>query len=208
VRKTALPGRRRQCSEKRVGRVTEQEWLTGDSPWRVAGFLRQLGTDRRVVCRLAGKAMLRKVQLFVCGCCRLHWRHLADDRSRKAVEVAERHADGQAKKRELRQAQSDAEAVGRGMGTGATAVQRLAAQAAKVAGEQAWNAAASAVALAPRSLVQCVFGNPFRPPVVDPALRTRDVVALAESAYEERLLPGGRLDKARLAVLADALLCG
>jgi hypothetical protein len=37
------------------------------------------------------------------------------------------------------------------------------------------------------------------------ALRTPLVVSLAESAYQERLLPSGRLDRQRLAVLADAL---
>ena len=50
-----------------------------------------------------------------------------------------------------------------------------------------------------------VFGNPFRPPVFDPAWRTPTVTALAAAAYEERELPAGTLDTQRLAVLADAL---
>jgi hypothetical protein len=54
-------------------------------------------------------------------------------------------------------------------------------------------------------LLRCLFGNPFRPVVLDPAWRTPDVVALARAAYDERLLPHGDLDPARLAVLADAL---
>jgi hypothetical protein len=50
-----------------------------------------------------------------------------------------------------------------------------------------------------------IFGHPFRP--VPPALSwlTSDVVALAHAVYQERELPSGTLDPARLAVLADAL---
>jgi hypothetical protein len=58
-------------------------------------------------------------------------------------------------------------------------------------------------------LIRDVFGNPFRPPAsVNPAWlawNTGTVRRLAEAAYEERVLPAGTLDNARLAVLADAL---
>ena len=40
---------------------------------------------------------------------------------------------------------------------------------------------------------------------VPAACLTPAVVALAEAAYEERLLPSGELDTQRLAILADAL---
>jgi hypothetical protein len=50
-----------------------------------------------------------------------------------------------------------------------------------------------------------IFGNPFRPTTCDPAWRTPDAVALARAAYDERQLPAGTLDTARLVVLADAL---
>jgi hypothetical protein len=54
-----------------------------------------------------------------------------------------------------------------------------------------------------------IFGNPFRPlPSVSPAWLSWNngtVRRLAEAAYNERQLPGGTLDVARLAVLADAL---
>jgi hypothetical protein len=54
-------------------------------------------------------------------------------------------------------------------------------------------------------LIREVVGNPFRPVALDLALRTAIVVSLATAAYEQRPLPGGGLDPARLCVLADAL---
>jgi hypothetical protein len=54
-------------------------------------------------------------------------------------------------------------------------------------------------------LLRDVFGNPYRAAAIGPALRTPLVASLAQAAYEERLLPSGELDAARLAVLADAL---
>jgi hypothetical protein len=55
------------------------------------------------------------------------------------------------------------------------------------------------------ALLRDIAGNPFRPVAVSPAWQTPQVVALAQTAYEERALPSGELDPARLAVLADAL---
>jgi hypothetical protein len=54
-------------------------------------------------------------------------------------------------------------------------------------------------------LVLDVFGNPFHLAVINPAWLTPTVNSLAAAAYEERILPSGELDTARLAVLADAL---
>jgi hypothetical protein len=50
-----------------------------------------------------------------------------------------------------------------------------------------------------------IFGNPFRPVVLDPRWLTPTVISVAQAAYEERLQPTGHLDAPRLAVLADAL---
>jgi hypothetical protein len=47
----------------------------------------------------------------------------------------------------------------------------------------------------------------FRPVITSPFLAWNDGIVrqLAQAAYDERLLPSGHLDTARLAVLADAL---
>jgi hypothetical protein len=58
-------------------------------------------------------------------------------------------------------------------------------------------------------LLRCIFGNPFGPaPDLDSAWLAWQgaiVAQLAQAAYEERRLPEGTLDPARLALVADAL---
>jgi hypothetical protein len=55
------------------------------------------------------------------------------------------------------------------------------------------------------AILRCIFANPFQPAAVDPARQTPAVGSLAQAAYDERILPSGELESARLAVLADAL---
>jgi hypothetical protein len=54
-------------------------------------------------------------------------------------------------------------------------------------------------------LLRDIVGNPFRQFTVTRFWLTPTVANLATAAYDERELPSGRLDPARLAVLADAL---
>jgi hypothetical protein len=58
------------------------------------------------------------------------------------------------------------------------------------------------------TLLRDIFGNPSHPVSVDPAWLTwKDgtIPKMAQVIYEDRDLPSGHLDNARLAVLADAL---
>jgi hypothetical protein len=83
------------------------------------------------------------------------------------------------------------------------------ADAATVANTLAYLAGHAAECAAQAALLRCLFGNPLRPlPRVDAnVLGWRDgtVARLAQAAYEERSLPLGHLDAARLTILADAL---
>ena len=185
--------------------MTEQEWLACETFWPLVDDLRKLATDRRLVSPLSGGAMLRKVQLFACAACRLGWDDLDDPRWRQAVEVAERHADGLAKKAELQKARQGAEAANRECVWADKPARSLAVDATKVAGEWAWNVLHRAVWAASLPLFRCVFGNPFRPATLAPEWLTATVESLGRAAYEERLLPSGEIDPQRLAVLSDAL---
>jgi hypothetical protein len=56
---------------------------------------------------LRDRADERKLRLFMVGCCRRTWHLIPDERCRKAVDVAERFADGQVGDQELTQAHSE-----------------------------------------------------------------------------------------------------
>src|SRR5262245_50164409 len=86
--------------------MTEQEWLTCLEPERMLTFLHE-----RKVISIHGEFGERKLRLFAAACCRRVWPLLRDERSRRAVEVAERHADGLADDRELEAAGAGARAA-------------------------------------------------------------------------------------------------
>jgi hypothetical protein len=84
-----------------------------------------------------------------------------------------------------------------------------AAAAADHAAEVAERTARATESAAQANLLRDIVGDPFRPlPPIEPSLLTWNsnlVRTLAQAAYDNRLLPSGELDPARLAVLADAL---
>jgi hypothetical protein len=90
--------------------VTEQEWDRCTDPVRMLGFL---GARKRPwlawLRPRRARPGDRKLQLFVAGCCRRVWPLFGDDRSRRAVEVVERHADALAGAAELRAARKGAQ---------------------------------------------------------------------------------------------------
>jgi hypothetical protein len=166
------------------------------------------------------KAGRRKLRLFACGCCRLIWDRLTDDRLRRAVEVAERLAEGQAGKEELGAALTGARPLTMGglLPEHSGALERTAAAMAAYAAhgrpfEAAFGMTALPIPLAGyragkrdgeaalRDLLRCVFGNPFRPVPLAPAWAAgndRAAVRLAQAIYDERAFE-------RLPILADAL---
>jgi hypothetical protein len=64
--------------------MTESEWLACTDPKDMLAFLHD------------GKATDRKWWLYACACCRRAWHLLRDARGRRAVDVAESYAEGQA----------------------------------------------------------------------------------------------------------------
>jgi hypothetical protein len=75
--------------------VTEPEWVAC--------------TDPRVMLEyLSGEVSDRKLRLFAVACCRRIWHLVSDERSRRAVDAAERYADGLAPLDELAAAQREA----------------------------------------------------------------------------------------------------
>ena len=174
--------------------MTEAEWLACADPQKMLAFLR-------------GKASERKLRLFAVACCRRSWPLLTDARSRKAVEVAERYADGIVNERGLRFAFSCAADAFAYAASAHTADAQAAAGAANAAHPEAGYYARY---VTPRKEhpgpLRDLFGPlPFRPVTVSPGWQTPQVVAQAQAAYDERELPAGTLDPTRLAVLADAL---
>jgi hypothetical protein len=152
--------------------MTEQEWLTSTDPVVMLDALQAPVLSGQVGLTVPGKVgelayypSDRQLRLFACGCCRLAWEQLADPRSRQAVEVAERYADGEAKHYEV-------EALTGSIPGDLVAVSTMARflhpgdadhNALGVVGVAEMHNKAVLPTYA--ALLRCVFGNPFRPRV-------------------------------------------
>ena len=184
--------------------MTEAEWLTATDPGRMLSFL-------------CGQASERKHRLFACACCRQVWDDLPDSRSRAAVEVAERYADGLVSDTSLDTAfQAAADVQGHlyyGLAAATTVVLQavhascLTMRRLKYSLEYdhslfqrllMWNRIRERIAGSHVTILNCVFGNPFRPVAFDQRWRSETAVALASAIYADRAFD-------RLPILADAL---
>jgi hypothetical protein len=193
--------------------MTEPEWLTGTDPEAMLEFLPEDSSPR-------------KLRLFAVACCwdRNHplWEGPA---SRRAAELAERFADGQATGEELAEAHAAVHEQVRFQLEGGepvwdptywltvpdphlhTDARTCAFYSANRAARMSFdgmdydtisaelNAAEKVVQC---DLIACIFGNPFRPVTFSDSWRTETAVALATGIYAERAFD-------RLPILADAL---
>jgi hypothetical protein len=180
--------------------LTEAEWLRDANPMHRLAKLR-------------GHLRSRQFRLFACACCRRVWDQL-DGPSRRAVEVAERFADGRATAKELAEARpplvplmpSWREAAHLACAPTAQIIHcaRLAAGCvanAELLGHADWRDRVAFSYRAINGLLRDIAGNPFRRPALSPAwLHAQDgaAVKLAEAIYEGRAFD-------RLPILGDAL---
>ena len=154
----------------------------------------------------------RKLRLFACSCCRRLWHILPDDRSRCAVEYAERYADGKGSRANLstlaeaawEAREESAGAVEHSSGAALlvleTDIKFYIAELANLAVEAIF-AGLGKVEIeeqAQADLLREILGNPFAPITPDPTWRTSTVVNLAQQMYESR-------DFSPMPLLADAL---
>jgi hypothetical protein len=198
--------------------MTERDWLEATDPEPILGWLRH-----------SGKLTERKARLFAVACCRRIWHLLTDESSRELLKAVERWADGETGFRPVAAAYDRHEtasyefpslwfAVCSASGLTPDSALKAAREAAEGTGCSATAAftdddavsvlsavASRAERRAQAELARDLFGNPFCPMPPLLASAAGAVVKLARAAYDERLLPEGHLDPARLAVLADAL---
>lgn len=197
--------------------MTEAEWLVSEDP---AAMLRVV-TGEAEGPHAGGVISPRKLRLFACACCRHPgvWPLLTDPRSRRAVEVAERYADGEADNAELLDAEgqaSESELVPHEVAPSdlpSWVARSDAMHAAEVINQYGTRAGIPDAARA--ALLREIVGNPWRPIKklhrlfgegqpdhlpgnLDTCFMTETVRGIAGRAYESR-------DWAALPILADAL---
>jgi hypothetical protein len=178
--------------------MTENDWLHG-------------GCLRDMLDYVEERATPRQLRLFACACCRRIWHLLSKDRGQRAVEVAERFADGQASARELAAANravtprplphrsGDPAAYAASIADARYAANSTAYDACQAPGDPAERDAERAAQL---TLARCIFGNPFRPaPAVERSWLAWDGGRVARIASQ--IADTGRFED--MPILADAL---
>ena len=189
--------------------MTEEEWLASTDPKPMLEGLR-------------GQVSGRKLRLFAIACCRRVGHHISIANRLQAIEDAERFAEGMCSEDELSAScyRGWTGSTIRNHPIAFDADDYANAAAGDTAQPVAFEAADSVRNLAqlaadpdlevrgevqngreqyPQTqLLRDIFGNPFRPVVVDPSWLTSDVHALATGIYQDRAFD-------RMPILADAL---
>lgn len=161
--------------------MTETEWLSPTDPEAMLEYLRgplmrhrsdpmaAREEDRfREEYRESHPSLTNcKLRLFACACCRQVWHLLTDERSRRAVEVAERYADGEITAIESNKAADNTEHAGM------MPIERMALWAAHTGSSTGVQIAIQEFMVNARNggppqiiqaaLLRDIFGNPFRP---------------------------------------------
>jgi len=202
--------------------MTEEQWVACSDTDELLAYLRS-------------KKNNRKLRLFGCACYRRIWHLIPDiqssrsatDRFYNAVEISERYADRLVSAKELDHARIETMASPvhvtvrnrffeqielAAVDTRACAAGRLhfdpkdATPIPERLGRIEERHVVESKAQA--AILHDLFGNPFRCVTVSSVVVSWNdaiVIRLAQAAYDERILPAGTLDNARLAILADAL---
>jgi hypothetical protein len=195
--------------------MTEAEWLTSTDPQRMLEYI----TADRPWRTGSYSVSDRKLRLFACACCRQVWNNLSDDRSRHAVETAERYEDGSRNSIDLRDARSAAMLMERSSFYSGDFDAELAYKCAgpiqeliSNSGLPRWFSVSTKLAPQQAALLREIIGNPFRKQRLCEqqtgdsdtncwkcrSVMTPTVLSIAQTVYDERAFD-------RMPVLGDAL---
>jgi hypothetical protein len=161
--------------------LTETQWLAGDCPDWMLGFLKQIAVSGRKLC------------LFGLACAPKYWQLPASGQLRPVLEAAERYVDEYD-----RTGAAELQCHGSAWGPKHLDPWVFASYAASQGYRLSPNRSAIVDIKALVGLLYCVFGNPFRKVTIDPAWVTPTVASVAQAAYDQRAFD-------RLPILADAL---
>jgi hypothetical protein len=186
--------------------VTEAQWLAPDAI--VTSLAYFLGNHIYPSGSYENGPLGRKLRLHSCACCYCFIDILTDERSRRALEVSERFADGLATKKELANAKRHATrarvAVGGGWSSEAWAACHIVEEVASAQMSRVIDAVGPAERVGRWTrhtrmvLFRDIFGNPFRPVPFALSWRTDTALTLARTMYESR-------DFSAMPILGDAL---
>jgi len=177
--------------------LNEKDWLSCLDEDDMVQFLKErFHSTRR-------KYAQRKARLFVVACCRQVWPLIKDERARRAVEVLEMYADGQATPQELLEAELEAAQVDKGFVMALGTVRHVSTRSSCQIGMRskrplpvwynAWLATNIPVVVAGNkahcdqtTLLRDIFGIPFNAVAIERACQTAEIVNLARTIYEKR----------------------